>query len=786
MAEYAVFVNGVERPVLMDSLSWQRVANGIGTLQCAFDSDDASYRPEVDDELVLKRDGTAIWGGYNTTCPEENFGGVATDGIKTTVTAASYEVILTYRFVTLTIPSGTTLEGALDLLAPYLRTGFAIDPAQATGPTLPELTFTRVRLDSVLATLFTLTDWLYKITPSKYLLMYDPLAAPAPFDILNTGDVHQIGDVTVDRTLNEFYANRAFVEVTTGPATSPETFVAADGVSSGGFTRFTAKYPASHSINDVYPNILRFDGVVQGPIGFESTQLGPADWYWDTTVDPAQLVYPESGGRPFPTGAEVIDIEYAIRYPFTVESNNTVEQAARGIRERIYRPDAEMTLATAQAYADAVVANTSRVIVKPAYTTHDDGLEPGMIQEIEQPKRDLDGDFLILDVKSSMPADGDQTYLRHDVTCVEGTNVESDWRKVYKDWLGGGTSSTGGAGSVSTSGVSQPCVGEFIDIAFNAGNFTANNGGAWTLVSGDQIAFYYLHMGPSVVRIYFHFATTSVSGGSPAPTELRVAIPFTNLRDTAAHPVTFVDNGTAIPGVNVSCAEDDTFLTISGWDAAALAFSTNDSYVMGAIDIMAGPLSYPCDVIAPAGWQSGVETGNWDDHGITNPMTLMVRVSGYGGGQGGIIEHIGAFATPGLGGWQLAVDNNSRVVFQKRQSMSVTSKQAGSGVTIPASGVLPNGDSTIFVTYDPGASQINGAAIEIYYDGVWVTETAVNVWSGTSPQPSDAAESLVVGSTVIDFPGGGGISMTGTFNGTIVCAALVDRILTPSEMAALS
>src|SRR6185503_13909423 len=110
-----------------------------------------------------------------------------------------------------------------------------------------------------------------------------------------------------------------------GPATSIETFVAADGVYSGGSPateiRFTGKYPASQSINDVYPNQLIFDGVVVGVIGFNN-QLGADDWFWDTTVSPAQLVYPIAGGRAFPT-TETISIEYAIGYPFTLTRDNT-------------------------------------------------------------------------------------------------------------------------------------------------------------------------------------------------------------------------------------------------------------------------------------------------------------------------------------------------------------------------------------------------------------------------------------------------------------------------------
>lgn len=448
MAIYSVDCGGAERDVLMPSLRYSRVVNGVGTLSVDFDSEDASYRPQIDDELYLKKNGTAIWGGIITDAPEESHGGPALDAIVTRVGASSFDIYATFRVVTVVIPTGT-VKAALTVLVAYLSShGVTLHASQVDGPTLPELNFTRVRLDGILNQITTLTDYAYlwRITATKELEMYQPSAAP--FNILDSGTAHQVGDVIVERTVNEKYANRVILTISgAGPKTSQETFTAADGVSSGGFTRFTSKYPADvNGYHGIWPNSLRFDGVPQFVIGWAPvTPTWP--WTWDPTTH--QLVYDESSGAPFPTGAEVIDIEYDIGYPFDITADNLAEQAPpRGIRERLLTVDQAMSMVTAQAYADAFVANSAREIVKAKYATWDDGLEAGMSQTITQAKRNIDDAFVLLEVNASYEPESDGSFLRYDVTAVEGANVESDWRQLLRDWLGG-KSSSGGVSSVS-------------------------------------------------------------------------------------------------------------------------------------------------------------------------------------------------------------------------------------------------------------------------------------------------------------------------------------------------
>ena len=140
---------------------------------------------------------------------------------------------------------------------------------------------------------------MYRTPDNKYLRMYAPGSVSAPYDILDsdTGIAKQIGDLKVEPQRNTAWANRVTLVVKGGgPPTSQETFTAADGVSSGGFTRFTTKYPASASQNDFWTNQLRFDGVVQGAIAFGEEHLvangGLVTWAWNPTTH--QLVYDEA------------------------------------------------------------------------------------------------------------------------------------------------------------------------------------------------------------------------------------------------------------------------------------------------------------------------------------------------------------------------------------------------------------------------------------------------------------------------------------------------------------
>jgi hypothetical protein len=469
MAAYDITINGVSVDVYLDSVEFD-----FDTLSFDLDLENTATRPQLDDEVVFLEDSVPIACGPITTAPEEGFGGPNLDRVVLHITASSLLINTTYRYITAHLDPGT-LKAGLTVVAGYLSSyGITLDPAQVDGPDLPELTFTRQRVDNVLQQFSDLTGgYLYEITPdNKYLRMYAPGSVSAPYDILDsdTGIAKQIGDLKVEPQRNTAWANRVTLVVKGGgPPTSQETFTAADGVSSGGFTRFTTKYPASASQNDFWTNQLRFDGVVQGAIAFGEEHLvangGLVTWAWNPTTH--QLVYDEANGTVFPTGAQVIDIEYAIGYPFDLEVNDTGSQSPpTGIRETFIEFNDSMTLDAAQAYADALLAQRNVIAKKATFSSDLTGWRKGQMLQITVAARDTDAMFLITNVR--MHVAPNDNIFRHEIEAfeVDTTVATSNWRDVPKAWSGGSSSASAG-GSQLLAGVVRVPYNELANLAEN-------------------------------------------------------------------------------------------------------------------------------------------------------------------------------------------------------------------------------------------------------------------------------------------------------------------------------
>jgi hypothetical protein len=465
---YAVTVNGSEVEAQLESIELDFVANGQHTFTFQMPLANDGTRPTLGQQVILTENGTPIFKGPISGAPEHGEGGPNLDRVLLTINATSHFVYTTYRYVTATVPAGT-LKAALQALLAATPTfaGITLDPTQVDGPDLPELTFTRTRFDEALQQLSDFSGgYLADVEPvNLYLRMYAPGTDAAPFDLLDsdTGEQKQVGDLLIEPTYDDTYANRVTMVISGGgPATSAETFVAADGVSAGGFTRFNTKYPASQSVNDMWPNELTFDGVQQGPIAFGVDALvsngGSFAWAWDYASSPAALVFDEASTGSLPTGAQTIDIEYAIGYPFTLTRNNTGAQVAPiYIRERLIEVQDAMTLDTATAYADAILAKRSVSFKKASFASWQTGWRIGQTLTITIASRDTDSTFLITDVKMRRQDNAgpeQDCFMRYEITALEGTTSQANWRDVPKSWLGGGSSGSGGVsatGSVSPS-----------------------------------------------------------------------------------------------------------------------------------------------------------------------------------------------------------------------------------------------------------------------------------------------------------------------------------------------
>lgn len=470
-ADYSLLIEGVEKGdyVLLDSIAFQGVVNGVDTLQFDLDSPLAAYRPSIRDRVIWKENGVPIISGRITSAPEECFGGPALSDIVTRVSVASMDVVTTYVNITATIAAGS-LKSQLTAIVAYLSShGITLDAGQVDGPDMPELNLVNARIDGVLNTLSATTgyQYLWDVTASDTLRMYDPASNPAPFDVLDTGDINQIGDMKVEPTLDEEYANRVKVIVNgAGDATSTEEFTAADGVPDGSpatYIYFTTKYPAGLTQDDAWPNEFLFQSGGSGPF----VNLGPigrvgeaeaAGWNWDAANH--RLRFTVGSGATYPAGADAIQVTYAIRYPFEVEAENSADIALYGLREKIVTVDQPMTIEAAQALADSLVDTSSVVQRKVYYDTLSLGARTGMSQTITQAKRDLDEFCVILEMSMAHETDDEPGVFRCSITAVPSAGkTPRSFRDVVKRWLGGGSSSSG---MVTQTGGGQPSGGNVI------------------------------------------------------------------------------------------------------------------------------------------------------------------------------------------------------------------------------------------------------------------------------------------------------------------------------------
>ena len=407
----ALYIAGLVRETLLTAWHVSATASGRDSLTCSVPSDDASYRPELDDEvLLLEGFGTStsslllaagaqsvatqaglpmtagdrirlysatdadkwldtpvvsysgttlginaddwngsgtqaswvvarrIFGGNVTTPAESGLAGFPITAIVTKVEASDFNSLIDRRYITASIPIGT-LKAALQVVEPYLTTyGVTLDPAQANGPTLPALEYSRSKAADVMTELATLSGYLWEIDYDKILRMRQPGSTTAPFTI-TAGDGNTVGDVTVTptrRAAGTVYANRVIVV-----AGTPEV-------------------------------------------------------------------------------------------PLIAQADDVPEQVAHGLWEIAIQAPNVFDLIVAQALADAYLTQRTPTPKLLTYGTLRKGLAPGQTQTITLARRNVNNVFIITDVNRS--SFGQQDTLSQ-VTALEGAVYQPGWRNLYQQWL---------------------------------------------------------------------------------------------------------------------------------------------------------------------------------------------------------------------------------------------------------------------------------------------------------------------------------------------------------------
>jgi hypothetical protein len=146
-------------------------------------------------------------------------------------------------------------------------------------------------------------------------------------------------------------------------------------------------------------------------------------------------------------------------------------------------------------------------------------------------------------------------------------------------------------------------LGEFAGVAFDAGWYTAGNGGVggtWTVESSDVVTYGYALIG-ALMLICFRVDVTTVSG---SPNTLNIRLPD-GYAPTASvmQPIGFRDNGAlgigtaqVVAGVRTAFCYRNSGSGVTAWANAA-----NNSGVWGAIWVPVSPALGPYTVGSPDG-----------------------------------------------------------------------------------------------------------------------------------------------------------------------------------------
>jgi hypothetical protein len=360
--------------------------------------------------------------------------------------AVSYKIYASRAYLSADIPAGT-LKAALTVVAAALVDyGVTLDVSQATGPSLPALSYNNRLILEVLDEICSLasgtgsTSYVWEIDYSKVLRGFASNSLSAPFNI-SDGDGNTIGGLSVEHPRPSEYANYDLLYGGQGLKDESDTFTG-DGVT----TNFTLNYTLNSSAGYVTVN------------GVTETLGSGGTW----TYDAASNSITRSSA---PANLATIVIAYVAAFPRIVIGDGGASAADRVTK--VYTAPDVFDTAVLQPMVDSLVTRDMASPKRVTYTAalSKTGLHPGQSQTIASTKHDLSGSHLITSVR--IAAMGPRR-TRRTVTAVTSLRLPATTREKVLQAFGGSSSSSAAAVAVTT--ITSGGVG---------GTGTAGNLAAW-------------------------------------------------------------------------------------------------------------------------------------------------------------------------------------------------------------------------------------------------------------------------------------------------------------------
>lgn len=453
--QFELTIAGVAKQLKAGTFRLTETANRRCTAVFQLDSLDRSYRPAEGAEVIIEEDGARIFAGLVDRPSERGFGGPLHPGISTTVNVVDFTVYAERRFVNLTLAAGTLKSQLSTLVTTYLATyGVTLDASQVDGPTMPELVYDYKRLDAVLHELMTLTadagqPYIWEISYSKVLSAYQPSTEAAPFNLSGDDLPEVVGDIQVETSRSDHYANRIILKVQPKTELARVESFTGDGSSDSVTLQYT---PFEHRGYVTYDGI--FETLTTTPFA------GSASWTLDM---PTGVLTREAG--PIGNGL-VVSINFDGTFAGEWIAEDAGEIASVGVWERVLVLESIPNDSTGQAFADAELAKRIAAIKTVQYVTWQQGLAIGQQQTIAVPSRNVSGDAVVVHMVTR-----DLVHrLERSVTAVidsTQTNLGRSFQDDYAIWYGDKTGAAAPAPTVGASAGAISAAPPFRSVQFN-------------------------------------------------------------------------------------------------------------------------------------------------------------------------------------------------------------------------------------------------------------------------------------------------------------------------------
>lgn len=326
------------------------------------------------------------------------------------------------------------------------------------------------------------------------------------------------------------------------------------------------------------PHTVFVNGVAAlvGAYGTTNEIFGTSwDWVWRSDNPP--LLGHRQTAAPL-TGADNITLYSLAPYKLVVQvpPSPSAEQAEFGVWDELV--DAPNVFSYADAYQ---LGNNwlQRRLVKPlgvTYETLHGRLTPGKVQAIYAPRRNINGNFLIVEVETrSRQFD---LRVQRTVRLVDSATYINTWRDEFAQWVGGGQTGSGSGTSITISGtpVGGTTGGGAVAYTLSMredGAVTNSSPGAWATVSGLQARIDSVARGSTAAVAYLR--VKALESGVSVTVRVRnastgniVAGPSTPVVSTewtwVTLPVT-LDAGTGYYELQVLPGTDGAYVSAIGW-----------------------------------------------------------------------------------------------------------------------------------------------------------------------------------------------------------------------------